>query len=184
MHLHNMYEFDFLPVPGVAVVPEIIVAVLGNPWLVPPLPGQGLVQLDRITGNFRPLLVVSEQEDNDTTNHLNVRSAKQVAPGIFYAVTQEPAGEATQVVRLEQTTTPEAHKTPHGLLKIVARSVLPARDGGDGGADVVIVGTKQDAYIIMCIIRLLRLPHESVVMVPSTASRLTWRPKGSMHAIR
>ena len=134
MHVHNVYEFDFLQVSGVAVVPEITVAVLGNPWLVPPLPGHGLVQLDRTTGNFRPL-VVNEKED-DNTNRLNVRSAKQVAPGIFYAVTQEPAGEATQVIRLEQTT-PEAQHTPHGL-KIVAQSVLPARDGGDGGADVVL----------------------------------------------
>ena len=66
---------------------------------------------------------------------MNVRSAKQAAPGIFYAVTQEPAGVATQVVRLEQTT-PEAN-TPHEL-KIVARSVLPTRNGGDGGADVVL----------------------------------------------
>ena len=65
---------------------------------------------------------------------MNVRSAKQAAPGIFYAVTQEAAGVATQVVRLEQTIpVPNTHE-----LRIVARSVLPARNGGDGGADVVL----------------------------------------------
>ena len=134
MHVHNVYEFDFLQGSGSAVVPEITAAVLGNPWLKPALPGHGLVQLDRRTGNFRPL-VVNEKEGDVTTNRLNVRSAKQAAPGIFYAVTQEAAGVATQVVRLEQTT-PEAN-TPHEL-KIVARSVLPTRNGGDGGADVVL----------------------------------------------
>ena len=119
--------------PGGAVVPEITAAVIGNPWLVPALPGHGLVQLDRRTGKFQPL-VVNEKEGDDT-NRLNVRSAKQAAPGIFYAVTQEPAKVATQVIRLEQTT-PEAN-TSHEL-KIVARSVLPTRNGGDGGADVVL----------------------------------------------
>ena len=65
---------------------------------------------------------------------MNVRSAKQQSPGIFYAVTQEPPGIATQVVRLEQTIpVPNTHE-----LRIVARSVLPARNGGDGGADVVL----------------------------------------------
>ena len=132
MHVHNVYEFDFLQ--GGAVVSEITVAVLGNPWLTPALAGHGLVQFDRQTRKFRSLVV--NEEEGDGTNRLNVRSAKQVATGIFYAVTQEPAGEATQVIRLEQTT-PEAQHTPHGL-KIVAQSVLPARDGGDGGADVVL----------------------------------------------
>ena len=121
MHVHNVYEFDFLQGQ-----PEVTVAVLGNPWLKPALAGHGLVQFDRNTRNFRP---------GDDPNRLNVRSAKQAAPGKFYAVTQEPWGVATQVVRLEQTT-PEAN-TPHKL-KIIARSVLPTRVGGDGGADVVL----------------------------------------------
>ena len=131
MHVHNVYEFDFWQ--GGAVFSEITVAVLGNPWLKPALAGHGLVQLDRQTGKFRPPLVVNEEE-GDGTNRLNVRSAKQQSPGIFYAVTQEPPGIATQVVRLEQTIpVPNTHE-----LRIVARSVLPARNGGDGGADVVL----------------------------------------------
>ena len=35
MHVHNVYEFDFVQGPGGgAVVSEITVAVIGNPWLV------------------------------------------------------------------------------------------------------------------------------------------------------
>lgn len=113
-HVHNIYEFDFF-----TTTPEVIVAILGNPWMDPPVPGHGLVKFDRITGQFVTL----------SSSRLNVRSATQVSPGIFYALTQEPEGVPTKLVRIEQQ---------EQQLIVKATMVLPPRNGGDGGADVLL----------------------------------------------
>jgi len=119
-HVHNIYEFYYRPEDK---NPEIFLAILGNPWMDPPVPGQGLVMVDRETGAFK----------ETTIARLNVRSAKQPAPGVFYALTQEPEPEQSKLVRLEVSDYSGEDK-----LVLRAETLLPARDGGDGGADVIL----------------------------------------------
>merc|ERR1719491_1871155 len=80
---------------------------------------------------------------------LNVRSATQVSAGVYYALTQEPEGSPTKLVRIEQqqqqqalsstaTTTSSESPEQHDELIVTAETILPPRDGGDGGADVLL----------------------------------------------
>jgi len=112
--VHNVYVFDWRGKP------EVFVAVLGNPWASPPVPGKGLVRFDRKTSTFLT---------GTTTSDLNARSAVQQSQGVFYAITQEPHGGPTQLARLERQ---------GEALAVTARASLPARSGGDGGADVLL----------------------------------------------
>lgn len=113
--VHNVYAFQW------GEKTEIFAAVLGNPWAWPePVTGKGLVRLDRGSGTFLT---------NTTTEDLNARSAVQQSDGVFYVLTQEPRGGPTQLARLE--------RQGPGLVK-TANTFLPARSGGDGGADVFL----------------------------------------------
>jgi len=113
MHVHNVYAFEF------GGKKEIFAAILGNPW-TGPLAGRGLSRFDRASGSF----------DLDTTDgRLSVRSAKQQADGSIFVLTQEPGGEQTKLARLVEA---------NGQLAIEAQTLLPPRQDGDGGADVVL----------------------------------------------
>jgi len=117
-HVHNGFAFDFNGRK------EIFVAVLGNPWKGPHA-GKGLARFDRTTNQF----VVET-----TVGALSARSAKQQDDGSIFVLTQEPAGKETVLARLEEK---------NGKLVIVAQTTLPPRQGGDGGADVVL-GLQRD----------------------------------------
>jgi hypothetical protein len=113
-HLHNVYLFEWNGKP------EIFVVSLGNPWSSPRIAGKGLVWFDRDSGKF---------VTTTTEARLNARSAAQQADGTFFVLTQEPSGESTKLAVL----------TKQGdSLQLSALEVLPDRDGGDGGADVVL----------------------------------------------
>jgi len=123
-HVHNAYSFEF------GGRKEIFVAALGNPWVSPALPGKGLVRFDR-TGSVFKL--------DSTGADLSVRSAKQQADGSIFVLTQEPAGQATQLARLEER---------DGQLVVVGQTQLPARpQGGDGGADVVLGALTDSVWV-------------------------------------
>jgi len=120
-HVHNIYEFYHEPKSNRS---DVFLAILGNPWMDPPVPGEGLVMLDRDTGAFQ----------KTTIERLNIRSAKQPAPGVFYALTQEPEPEQSKLVRLETN----VEDSGEAKLVVRAETLLPSRDGGDGGADVIL----------------------------------------------
>jgi len=122
VHLHNAYAFFW------DCKPEIFLAVLGNPWTNPPIAGHGLVRFDRETGAFHPW---------STAAFANIRSAVQQSEGVFFALTQAPAEQPSQLLRLEK----------HGdKLLQVAATPLPSREGGDGGADVLLAGEKDAVF--------------------------------------
>jgi len=122
VHLHNAYAFSW------DCKPEIFVAVVGNPWTTPPIAGHGLVRFDRETGAFHPWSTVA---------FANIRSAVQQSEEVFFALTQAPAKQSSQLLRLEK----------HGnhLLQVAA-TPLPSREGGDGGADVLLTGEKDAVF--------------------------------------
>jgi hypothetical protein len=122
VHLHNAYAFDW------DCRPEIFVAVVGNPWTHPPVAGHGLVRFDLETGTFHPWSTVA---------FANIRSAVQQSEGVFFALTQAPAKQPSQLLRLEK----------HGnhLLQVAA-TPLPSREGGDGGADVLLADEKDAVF--------------------------------------
>lgn len=112
--LHNVYAFNW------GGRREIFVAALGNPWSSPPSVGDGLVRFDR---NSKAFLT-------DTTSvSLHARSAVQQSDEVLYVLTQEPPGQPSQLVRLERQGDALAPR---------AVAALPARDGGHGGADVLL----------------------------------------------
>jgi len=113
-HIHNVFAFQ---VDGKT---EIFAATIGNPWTTPPVTGSGLMRLDTATGKF---------DDSYTTEKLSVRSAAQQSDGNVFVLTQEPAGKATMLARLE----PKG-----GKFVVAARIMLPSRSAGDGGADVFV----------------------------------------------
>jgi len=122
MHVHNVYAFEF------GGKTEIFAAILGNPW-TGPLAGRGLSRFDRASGSF----------DLDTTDgRLNVRSAKQQSDGSIFVLTQEPDGEQTKFARLVEA---------NGQLAIEAQTLLPPRQDGDGGADVVLGFEKNTIWV-------------------------------------
>lgn len=114
MYVHNAFAFRM---NGVL---EIFVAILGDPWSSPPLPGLGLVRFDRAQSSF--------ELGSTIGTSLNARSAKQQPDGSIFVLTQEPADRASRLARLE----------PQGAyLHVVATVDLPSRPyGGEGGADV------------------------------------------------
>lgn len=114
MHIHNAYAMDW---DGQT---EIFVAVLGNPWASPPLTGRGLVRFDRNAGTFI---------EDTTAVAMNVRSAKQQSDGAIYTLSQEPNGEPSLLSRLVK-------RGSHFVVD--AQVKLPKRNGGSGGADVVL----------------------------------------------
>ena len=133
VHLHQVYEFvvECDHTRGAIARRELFVAVLGMPWSTPPVAGYGLVHFDRKTGAFKAA----------TDRRLNVRSAAQPSPAArmsapppIYVVTEQPLGEQTILARLV------VREAPGGETRFVvtAESRLPLRDGGDGGADVVL----------------------------------------------
>jgi len=154
-HVHNIYEFDVLSNKNststnsegddtAAEEKEIFLAILGNPWMDPPVPGEGLVRFDRTTGAFIPMNTTGNANANNASSAAvgwNVRSATQVSAGVYYALTQEPEGSPTKLVRMEQQqqqrTSSEAPEQ-HDELLVTAETILPPRDGGDGGADVLL----------------------------------------------
>jgi len=61
----------------------------------------------------------------------------QQSEGVFFALTQAPAKQPSQLLRLEK----------HGnKLLQVAATPLPSREGGDGGADVLLAGQKDAVF--------------------------------------
>merc|ERR1712187_1022887 len=118
--VHNVYVFTW------GGRQELFVAVLGNPWWSPPVAGDGLVRFDRNSSKFVPT----------TAAPINARSAVQQSDDIFYVLTQEANMGSTKLVRLEKNTDNE-------LLSVAASIALPARAGGDGGADVFL-GREED----------------------------------------
>lgn len=113
VHVHNAYAFEF------GGKTEIFVAVLGNPW-EGPIAGRGLSRFDRASETF---------DLYSTDGRLNVRSAKQQSDGSIFVLTQEPEGEQTKLARLVEA---------NSRLAIEAQTLLPPRQDGDGGADVVL----------------------------------------------
>lgn len=122
MHVHNVYAFDF------GGKKEIFAAILGNPW-TGPLAGRGLSRFDRESGSF---------DLDSTVDRLNVRSAKQQSDGSIFVVTQEPQGEQTKFARLVEA---------DGQLSVEAQTLLPPRESGDGGADVVLGFEKDTIWV-------------------------------------
>jgi len=118
--VHNVYVFTW---DG---RPEIFAVILGDPWASPPLPGWGLVRFNRSSGTF---------VTDTTAVRMNARSAVQQSESVFYVLTQEPPGEPTQLARLERR---------GSVLELVSSILLPSRDGGDGGADVLL-GLESDS---------------------------------------
>jgi len=114
LFVHNVYAFQW------GGTREVFAAVLGNPWANPPVPGKGLVRFDRATGTFAT---------ETTRDALHARSVVQQSDDVFYALTQEPSGGPTQLVRLERK---------GEALAVVGSVFLPSRTGGDGGADVLL----------------------------------------------
>jgi len=114
LHVHNVYSFKWKGRD------EIFVAAMGNPWMNPPLPGSGLVRFDRQLNAFAT---------NVALLSLNARSAVQQSADIFYILTQEPAGQQSKLARVERN---------GDEFTVNAEQKLPSRDGGDGGADVVL----------------------------------------------
>lgn len=117
MHVHNAYAFEF------GGRKEVFVAVLGNPWSESgPIAGLGLMRFDRSSSTFVLGTTVG--------GNLSIRSAKQQHDGSIFALTQEPYGQDTKLVRMEQS---------ESQLTVVAQTTLPHLPlGGDGGADVVL----------------------------------------------
>lgn len=118
-HVHNVYAMDL---DGVQ---NIFVAVLGNPWLTPPLAGDGLVGFDRSVEQFL-------DPAPGVAGSLSVRSAKQESASVFYVLTQEPSGAQTKLARLER------QGGGNQFTVVGSPSLLPSRSGGDGGADVLL----------------------------------------------
>jgi len=116
-HVHNIYLFDW------GGRREIFIAVLGNPWGSPPVPGKGLVLFDRASGNFLEV----------TTRRRNVRSAAQKAPGEIFVLTQETADTDTRLALLRKS---------GAKLHVAVEASLPTRhavaEDIGGGADVVL----------------------------------------------
>lgn len=122
--MHNVYEFD----DGMGSK-QVYVAVLGNPWggqsgsQVPhPITGDGLVRFDR-----EHMIFVA----NTTDRQHNVRSATREVGGVVYAITQEAqvGSPPTKLLTLV---------LQRGRFVTRGEDLLPARTGGDGGADVFL----------------------------------------------
>lgn len=120
MHLHNAFAFEF------GGQREVFVANIGDPWTKSgPIAGWGLSRFDRSSSAFEP---------HTTSANLSIRSAKQQLDGSIFALTQEPSGQDTKLVRIEER---------GSQLEVITQTILPPRSGGDGGADVVL-GVERD----------------------------------------
>jgi len=117
-HVHNVYAFDW---DGRK---EIFVVNIGNPWAGPEA-GFGIIRFDRAGGTFMK---------QTTGERVSARSAVQASETAFYAVTQEAPGRQSQLFRLERQ---------GDSLHVVAKTNLPRRSGGDGGADVFLASPSE-----------------------------------------
>lgn len=116
-HVHNIYLFEW------GGRTEMFIAVLGNPWESPPVPGKGLVLFDRSSGAFSEV----------TTKRLNVRSAAQQTRDEIFVLTQDCADTDTKLALLRRS---------GDKLHVAVEASLPprhaVRDDIGGGADVVL----------------------------------------------
>lgn len=83
-------------------------------------------------GPLQPLIWVLQFLD-----HQSLFQAVQQTQKVFFALTQEPAGQSSQLIRLE--------KRGDELLQVAA-TLLPGRNGGDGGVDVILAGQKDSVF--------------------------------------
>merc|ERR1712176_1018972 len=87
---------------------------------------------DTTSGTFD----ISYTMDGSETGRLSIRSAAQQSDGSVFAITQEPPGQPTKLARLE---------FQNGKFQVKKVSILPSRQGGDGGADVFL-SSVMDAF--------------------------------------